>query len=222
MIAPHRSSSSGFTLLETLVSLALTAIMITMLAGVVKQYGLTWQAGLSRLDEMEEEVLAQRLVSRDFESAVTIMPPDREGAYSFDGTADRLRLLSLAPSLSSPVPFHVINYQLDIKDGFIRSIIPYEGGLPLSSLSAGRGEVILSAKYQARLSYRDQTGHIVAEWHDGSLPQAVIVTLINTATRKEFLWENALTPRSLRACAPLSSLKACGDFIRAKLREIAQ
>ena len=222
MIEPARSAQGGFTLLETLVSLALTALIVTMLASAVRQYGLTWQAGLTRLDEIEEETLAERVISRDFDSVVSVMSPDREGSYSFDGSTVELKMLVLAPAISSPVPFFVIAYRLSPQDGFTRSVIPYEGGLPLSSLSGGRGDVILSAKYQARLSYRDQTGRVLPEWHDGSLPQAVIVTLFNNATQKEMSWEKAIIPHTMRLCATVSSLKACGDLIRAKLREVVQ
>lgn len=222
MIKASSSPSSGFTLLETLVSLTLTALIVTMLASMVRQYGLTWQAGLSRLDTLEEETLAQAILTRDLEASVLVISLDRNGYKSFEGTPDHVRFLTLAPLSVGGIPFYFIDYQLTATGGLVRSMTPYEAVTPLSALSVVAGETILSSQGQIRFSYRDKAGQEVSEWRDRDHPDAVILNILDDSKKVEKSWTIPLLPRSQRSCARFSTLKACDEFIKAKLREAAQ
>ena len=207
-------STAGFTLIETILSLALTALVVGILALTSKQFLLTWQTGLASLDDAEALTLVEMAVRRDFESLAQFSPVHGRLIYSFEGHSNSLRMMSKVPRPEVGRPFIAIEFRTIDGKGFIRATTPYDGAGPLAKIQFPKGEKILPPKYDVRFSYQDEGGREVSEWQNGALPQLVTIELRGPDGTLLAIWPIRLAPYSPAPCARAVSLKACYDFLK--------
>ncbi len=207
-------ASSGFTLIETLLSLALTALVVGILMITTKQFLMTWQTGLNRLDDVEELALAEMVIRRDIGALLLFSPDHDRSLYSFEGRATALRIFSEASRPEVGHPFIAIDFHTIDGKGLIRSSSPYEGSLPLAQIIVPKGEWLIPSRYSVRFSYRDERGIEQADWQGSDLPEMITLELFGSDQKSIAVWPIRLAPRIPTLCARAKSLKACHDFLR--------
>ena len=88
MMARHeRESVAGFTLIETLVALALTGLVLSALATLTAQWFPTWNRGIDRIQHSELIGIAMQRIAADL-AAAEYVPANRESKKPlFQGSA---------------------------------------------------------------------------------------------------------------------------------------
>ena len=108
--------SSGFTLIEVIVTLTILGFIILMVSGTFRLGLSSWEKGDSIKEDFQKIRMISQLVSRQIKSAVPykIKTEKAEGNYlAFDGKAHSLRFVSaLAIKPKRPEGFVYVVYQL--------------------------------------------------------------------------------------------------------------
>src|SRR6202048_2122948 len=85
-LARKRTGERGFTLIETLVAVALTGLVLSPLANITSQWLQNWNRGLDRIQRNESVSLALQRIGADL-SAAEYVPANREQRQPlFDGS----------------------------------------------------------------------------------------------------------------------------------------
>src|SRR5260370_38789768 len=77
VLKKKRDSEAGFTLIETLVALALTGLVLSALANITSQWLPNWNRGVDRIQRSESIALALQRIGADL-AAAEYVPPNRE------------------------------------------------------------------------------------------------------------------------------------------------
>ena len=217
-----RSSSSGFTLIETLLSLALIALVVGMLTLFTKQYLMNWQTGLARLDEGETLALAELAVRRDLDALLILSPTREYPLYSFEGKSDSVRFFYQAPKPVLGRPFVALEFRAIDGTGLIRSATPYDGAMPLTQIQFPKGETLLSSPYTVRFLYRDDRGLEQPEWQSRDVPRIITIVVLDEKQKPRAYWPIQILPRIASLCVKAKSLKACQDLLQSNLQGALQ
>lgn len=209
----NRSVSTGFTLIETLLSLALTVLVVGMLTLFTKQYLMNWQVGLARFDEAETIALAEIAVRRDLDGLIILSPTPEHPLYSFEGKSDSLRFFYQAPKPVLGRPFVALKFSIVDGRGLTRSEVPDDGSKPLFQIQFPKGEELLPSRYIVKFSYRDESGIEQTEWLSSSLPEVITISLFGVDKKLISLWPIQVLPRIATPCVNAKSLKACKELL---------
>lgn len=200
--------------METILSLALTALVVGILAIATKQFLMTWQTGLVSLDDAEELTLAEMAIRRDL-TAITQFSPDHESIlYSFAGHAESLRIFSDVSKPEIRRPFLAIDLHSVEGKGLIRSSTAYDGTIPLAQMSFPKGEMLIPSRYGVTFSFRDTHGSDKSDWQSGDLPQLITIEVRSPDQKILAIWPISLAPRIPMPCARALSLKDCRDLLK--------
>jgi prepilin-type N-terminal cleavage/methylation domain-containing protein len=163
MSAPFAVGRRGFTLIEVLAALALTATVILALTLAVGVIGVTWGHG-GRTAAMDEAV--GRAVSRFHDDVASLVPwryvDDDRGMVAFDGEPGALIFAAVVRTGAYGTPqFRLVRYRFVTgADGFDieRSTAPMPDN-PRRLLGAWTESVrVLAGVGQPRLAFADSTG----------------------------------------------------------------
>src|SRR5215468_10433300 len=81
-----RAEEAGFTLIETLIALALTGLVLSALATITAQWLPNWYRGVARVQRNEQVAIALDRISADLAAAMYISANREQRAPWFDGT----------------------------------------------------------------------------------------------------------------------------------------
>src|SRR6201992_3199298 len=85
-IAQQRPAERGFTLIETIVALALTGLVLSALASITAQWLPNWNRGIDRIQRSELMGIALQRIGADLAAAENV-PANRDSRRPlFDGT----------------------------------------------------------------------------------------------------------------------------------------
>jgi general secretion pathway protein J len=85
-LAQQRPGERGFTLIETLVALALTGLVLSALAGITGQWLPNWNRGIDRIQRSEVMGIALQRIGADL-AAAEYVPANHDSEHPlFDGT----------------------------------------------------------------------------------------------------------------------------------------
>ncbi len=212
--ARQRPDESGFTLIETLVALALMGLVLSALAHITALWLPNWNRGLDRVQRSEAIGIALQRITTDL-AAAEFVTANREAHHPlFDGSELSVTLVrtALGPNVKPGLEVVRIGESSDrLGLATVRSRTPFRPFPETSSLSEqvsfGDPVVLLRAPFRLSFSYAGKDRVWKGSWHDGDqLPTAVRLTVRDVATER-VLSVSTVTPIHVQApaindCAP--------------------
>lgn len=147
-MAPSRfRTQSGLTLLELLVAMAVTALIVAVLGGVLRLASRAWERGEEKLEGQQQSRDLIALLSEEIRSAYPYQAKEGETpVYFFEGSEGRVRFVSALsdPSVDGEAPLRLVAIFVEPGRGlFVRSTPIRGGGLPEERREGAR---LLSAR----------------------------------------------------------------------------
>jgi general secretion pathway protein J len=206
-LATKRVGEGGFTLIETLVALALTGLVLSALANITSQWLPNWSRGMDRIQRSEAIGLALQRIEADL-SAAEYVPPNREQRqplfYGSELSVTFVRT-ALGPNARPGLDVVRIGETTDRRDLVTgRSRAPFGPMQPGSSLSEqiqfGDPVVLLRAPFRLSFSYAGRDRVWKSTWREADrLPAAIMLTVRDAATERVL---SVSTVASIHAEAP--------------------
>src|ERR1700738_4503106 len=188
----ERGGEAGFTLIETLVALALTGLVLSALANITSQWLPNWNRGIDRIQRSESIALALQRIGADLASAEYV-PASREPRQPlFDGSELAVTFVrtTLGPNARPGLDVVRIGETTDRRDLVtVRTRAPFAPLPPATSLSEqiqlADPVVLLRAPFRLSFSYAGRDRVWKSSWHDGErLPAAIMLTVRDAATAR--------------------------------------
>jgi general secretion pathway protein J len=202
-----RECESGFTLIETLVALALMGLVLSALANITSQWLPNWNRGMDRIQRSESIALALRQIGADL-AAAEYVPANREQRQPlFDGSELTVTFVrtALGPNAKPGLDVVRIGETTDHGDLVtVRSRAPFAPLLPGTSLSEqlqfGDPVALLRPPFRLSFSYAGSDRVWRDGWHEADkLPAAIMLTVRDGATERVL---SVSTVASIHAEAP--------------------
>lgn len=202
----RRAAEGGFTLIETLVALALTGLVLSALVSITSQWLPNWHRGMDRIQRSEAISLALQRIGADL-AAAEYIPAGRERQPLFDGSELSVMFVrtTLGPNATPGLDVVRIGETSDHQALVtVRSRAPFRPLEPGASVSeqiqTGDPVVLLRAPFRLSFSYADRDRVWKSSWHDADkLPAAVMLTVRDAATERVL---SVSTVASIHADAP--------------------
>jgi general secretion pathway protein J len=203
----RRGGEDGFTLIETLVALALTGLVLSALANITSQWLPNWNRGVGRVQRSESIALALQRIGADL-AAAEYVPANREQRQPlFDGSELAVTFVrtALGPNARSGLDVVRIGETTDRSDLVtVRTRTPFAPLPPAASLSEqlqlGDPVVLLRAPFRLSFSYAGRDRVWKSNWHEADrLPAAIMLTVRDAATERVL---SVSTVASIHAEAP--------------------
>ena len=191
-LATGRSAEAGFTLIETLVALALTGLVLSALANITSQWLPNWNRGIERIQRSESVSLALQRLSTDIGAAEYVPAGGDQRKPLFDGSELSVTFVrtALGPNARPGLDVVRIGETTD-RSGLVtvRSRAPFGPLPPGASLSeqiqTADPVVLLRAPYRLAFSYAGPDRVWKDSWHDADkLPAAVMLTVRDAVTER--------------------------------------
>lgn len=194
----------GFTLIETLVALALMGLVLSALANITSQWLPSWNRGFDRIQRTESVSLALQRICDDL-AASEYMPANRDQLL-FEGSEKSVIFVrtALGPNVGPGLDIVRIGETTD-RSGLVtvRSKSPFRVLQPASSLSEqiqfGDPVVLMRAPLRLSFSYAGRDRAWKNSWHEKELPTAIAL-MVRDATTDRVL--SVSTVVSIHAEAP--------------------
>ena len=210
-LATKRASEAGFTLIETLVAVALMALVLSALANITSQWLPNWNRGMDRIQRSESISLGLQRIAADLAAAEYVPANGEQRRPLFDGSELSVTFVrtALGPNAGSGLDVVRIGETTDHRDLVtVRSRAPFAPLSPAASLSeqiqVGDPGVLLRAPFRLSFSYAGRDRVWKSSWHEADrLPAAIRLTVRDVATERVL---SVSTVASLHVEAP-----AAGD-----------
>jgi general secretion pathway protein J len=191
-LAKQRAGEGGFTLIETLVAMALMGLVLSALAGITAQWLPNWNRGLERIQRSELIGIALQRIGADL-AAAEYVPANRDARYPlFEGSELSVTFVrtALGPNAGPGLDVVRVGETTD-RQGLVtvRSSAPFRP-LPLaSSLSEqihfGEPVLLLRAPFRLSFAYAGPDRIWKSSWHDSDkLPAAIKLTVRDAASER--------------------------------------
>ncbi len=191
-LAKQRTGEGGFTLIETLVAMALMGLVLSALAGITAQWLPNWNRGLERIQRSELIGIALQRIGADL-AAAEYVPANRDARYPlFEGSELSVTFVRTALGPNAGPGLDVVRVgETNDRQGFVtvRSSAPFRP-LPLaSSLSEqihfGEPVLLLRTPFRLSFAYAGPDRIWKSSWHDSDkLPAAIKLTVRDAANER--------------------------------------
>ena len=191
-LAKRRAGEGGFTLIETLVAMALMGLVLSALAGITAQWLPNWNRGLERIQRSELIGIALQRIGADL-AAAEYVPANRDARYPlFEGSELSVTFVrtALGPNAGPGLDVVRVGETTD-RQGFVtvRSSAPFRP-LPLASslseqIQFGEPVLLLRTPFRLSLAYAGQDRIWKSSWRDSDkLPAAIKLTVRDAANER--------------------------------------
>ncbi len=213
-LTERRAGEAGFTLIETLVALALTGLVLSALANITSQWLPNWHRGMDRIQRSEAISLALQRIGADL-AAAEYVPANREQRQPlFDGSELSVMFVrtTLGPNATPGLDVVRIGETTDRQALVtVRSRAPFGPLEPGASVSeqihTGDPVVLLREPFRLSFSYAGRDRVWKSSWHDADrLPSEIMLTVRDAATERTL---SVSTVASIHADAPAAA--TCPD-----------
>jgi general secretion pathway protein J len=187
-----RASEAGFTLIETLMALALTGLVLSALGNITAQWLPNWNRGMDRIQRSESIGLALQRIGADL-AAAEYVPANREQRQPlFDGSELSITFVrtTLGPNALPGLDVVRIGQTTDQRDLVtVRSRAPFAPLEPAASLSEqirfGDPVVLLRPPFRLSFSYAGRDRVWKSSWHEADrLPATIMLTVRDAETER--------------------------------------
>jgi general secretion pathway protein J len=191
-LAKRRAGEGGFTLIETLVAMALMGLVLSALAGITAQWLPNWNRGLERIQRSELIGIALQRIGADL-AAAEYVPANRDARYPlFEGSELSVTFVrtALGPNAGPGLDVVRVGETTD-RQGFVtvRSRAPFRP-LPLASslseqIQFGEPVLLLRTPFRLSFAYAGQDRIWKSSWRDSDkLPAAIKLTVRDAANER--------------------------------------
>lgn len=186
----RRHTSSGFTLIEALVAIALMGVILAALASITSQWLPNWNRGIARAQRAELVRLALDRLIADLGSSEFISPNRDSKAPLFDGTEYSVTLIRSAVGPNTRPGLEIVRIaEIDDKGGqvLVRATKPF-APLPSNTILPRPSDfanqtVLLRSPYQISFAYAGRDKIWKKNWQNADrLPAAVRLTVRDATT----------------------------------------
>ncbi|MGZ5871365.1 MAG: PulJ/GspJ family protein [Bradyrhizobium sp.] len=200
-LAKQRAGEGGFTLIETLVALALMGLVLSALANLTAQWLPNWNRGLERIQRSELIGIALQRIGADLAAAEYVPANRGERRPLFDGSELSVTFVrtALGPNAGRGLDVVRVGETTD-QQGFVtvRSRAPFRP-LPLASslseqLHFGEPVLLLRAPFRLSFAYAGQDRVWKSSWHDADKLPAAIKLTVRDAASERILSISTVTP----------------------------
>ncbi len=191
-LATERAGEAGFTLIETLVAMALMGLVLSALANITAQWLPNWNRGLERVQRSELIDVALQRIGADLAAAEYVPANRGERHPLFDGSELSVTFVRTAIGPNAGLGLDVVRVgETADRRGLVtvRSSAPFRP-LPLaSSLSEqihfGEPVLLLRAPFRLSFAYAGQDRIWKSSWRDADrLPAAIKLTVRDAASER--------------------------------------
>jgi general secretion pathway protein J len=191
-LARRRVREGGFTLIETLVALALMGLVLSALANLTAQWLPNWNRGLERIQRSELIGIALQRIGADLAAAEYVPANRGERRPLFDGSELSVTFVRTALGPNAGPGLDVVRLgETTDRQGLVaaRSSAPFHPSPLGSSLSEqlhfGEPVLLLRAPYRLSFAYAGQDRVWKGSWHDSDkLPSAIRLTVRDAASER--------------------------------------
>ena len=207
-LAKQRAGEGGFTLIETLVALALMGLVLSALANLTAQWLPNWNRGLERIQRSELIGIALQRIGADLAAAEYVPANRGERHPLFDGSELSVTFVrtALGPNVGPGLDVVRVGETTD-RQGFatVRSRVPFRP-LPLASslseqLHFGDPVLLLRAPFRLSFAYAGQDHVWKSSWHDSDKLPAAIKLTVRDAASERILSISTVTPVHIQSPA---------------------
>lgn len=182
------ASDAGFTLIETLLSMALLAIIAGGLTLLTAQWLPQWNRGFSRIQRTENLALALRRVTADLASAEFMSVGAAPALVQFDGREGAVAFVRTAIGPQTRPGLDIVRYAQSTMGGapaVIRDRARWTASAAGLNVPKAEPVVVLSGAYRLVLSYAGPDGVWQPEWHDrAELPRQIRLSVRDAVTQQ--------------------------------------
>jgi general secretion pathway protein J len=191
-LAKRRTGEGGFTLIETLVALALLGLVLSALANLTAQWLPNWNRGLERIQRSELIGIALQRIGADLAAAEYVPANRGERRPIFDGSELSVTFVRTALGPNAGLGLDVVRLgETTDQQGFVtvRSRTPFRP-LPLGSslaeqLHFAEPVLLLRSPFRLSFAYAGQDRVWKGSWHDAEkLPAAIKLTIRDAASER--------------------------------------
>jgi general secretion pathway protein J len=217
-LAKRRTGESGFTLIETLVALALMGLVLSALANLTAQWLPNWNRGLERIQRSELIGIALQRIGADLAAAEYVSANRGERRPIFDGSELSVTFVRSALGPNAGTGLDVVRVgETTEQQGFvtIRSRTPFRP-LPLGSslaeqLHFAEPVLLLRSPFRLSFAYAGQDRVWKGGWHDADKLPAAIKLTIRDAASERILAISTVTPIHIDASAQADCAQPDGN-----------
>jgi general secretion pathway protein J len=204
--ATQRISEGGFTLIETLVALALMGLVLSALASLTAQWLPNWNRGLDRIQRSEMIGIVLQRIGADLAAAEYVPANRGEKQPMFEGSELAVTFVRTAFGPNASLGLDVIRLSETTDQGglvTVRSRTPFRP-LPLAStlseqLHFGEPLLLMRAPYHLSFAYAGEDKVWKSTWRNSDrLPAAIRLTVRDTANER-VLAISTVTPVHVQA-----------------------
>ena len=186
----RRHASSGFTLLEALIAIALMGVIFAGLGSITSQWLPNWNRGIARAQRAELVRLALDRLVADLGASEFISPNRDSNAPLFDGTENSVTLVRSVIGPNSRPGLEIVRIAgIDDKGGqvLVRATKPF-APLPPNTILPRPSDfatptVLLRSPYQISFAYAGRDKVWRTNWQNADrLPAAVRLTVRDTTS----------------------------------------
>jgi general secretion pathway protein J len=208
LIARERPHERGFTLIETLIALALMGLVLSALANLTAQWLPNWNRGFERIQRSELIGIVLQRIGDDLAAAEYVPANRGERHPLFDGSELSVTFVRTALGPNAGPGLDVVRLgEISDARGFatVRSrtaFRPSPVGSPLSQqLQFGEPVLLLRSPYRLSFAYAGQDRVWKSSWHEADKLPAAIRLTVRDAASERVLSISTVTPVHVQSAA---------------------
>src|ERR1700733_2248724 len=182
--ADRRAEEGGFTLIESLVALALMGLVLSALANITAQWLPNWNRGLDRIQRSEMIGITLQRIADDLAAAQYVPASGNDKQPLFAGSEQSVTFVRTAIGPNAGIGLDVVHLSETTDPGglvTVRSRMPFHPLPPESAsnqLHFGEPVLLLRAPYRLSCAYAGKYEQWQSSWQDSEkLPAKVRLTV---------------------------------------------